>query len=292
MMRASVFRLSPLLLLAAALVALAVLLVHDAPPASADHDEDTTIWSATLTVGNAAGDLGCNNAATGAECSSTSVLTDDDFTYGGVDYAIRYLFLRGSSLALNLNKTIPDSLKSAGTLHVGNAQFALAGASGSSATWSNSGLSWSVGDTVSLSLTASRPSGVTLSTETLAINEDSTGSGTFTVALSADPGSSTTVTLVRTQFFQSEYGEPGHVWDLNAATVSPATLTFTSGSSGNWGTAQTVTVTGVEDDDGCDEQLVILLLSGGGPVGGSGNSVTGVFVTVDDDDTSQGCGGV
>ncbi len=100
--------------------------------------------------------------------------------------------------------------------------------------------------------------GVTLSSETLTVAEG--GSGTFTVALSADPGASATVTLVKTQYYQSGYGESGHVWDLNAATVSPETLTFTPGSTGNWGTAQTVTVTGVEDADSCDEQLAILLL--------------------------------
>ena len=46
MMRASVFRLSPLLLLAAALMAASVLLVHGAQPAQAQE----RVWSATLTV--------------------------------------------------------------------------------------------------------------------------------------------------------------------------------------------------------------------------------------------------
>ena len=111
-----------------------------------------------------------------------------------------------------------------------------------------------------MSLSAPRPSGVVLSTETLAIDEDSVG----------------------------------------AASVSPETLTFTSS---NYSEAQTVTASGVEDLDGRDEQLLILVLvqttTGSGsvnpeytPVGGSGSSVTGVFATVDDDDSGQGCGGV
>ena len=40
-----------------------------------------TIWSGTLTVQNLdAKHEGCSNGTTGKECSSTSVLTDDDFT--------------------------------------------------------------------------------------------------------------------------------------------------------------------------------------------------------------------
>ena len=173
--------------------------------------------------------------------------------------------------------------------------------------------------------------GVTLSSETLAVTEG--GSGTFTVALSADPGASTTVTLVRTQYFSPDDGASGQVWDLNAAAVSPETLTFTSGSSGNWGTAQTVTVTAPEDADSCHERLVVLVLkssaqvyayvyvgpnngsynlhangnyvwagSGRGeynyqlvdayePAGGTSSSVAGVTVTVNDNDGGA-CGGV
>ena len=42
--------------------------------------------------------------------------------------------------------------------------------------------------------------------------------------------------------------------DTGAATVSPATLTFTTSS---WSTAQTVTVSGVEDDDANDETVTV-----------------------------------
>ena len=328
-------RLSPLLLLAAALVALAVLFAPDSQPASADHDEDTTILSATLTVAASGSHRGCGPNA-GVAC--TSALTEVDFTYGGVSYQIKEVRVNSSgTLIFELNKTVPDNIKSTATLQLGSRTFAFA--SGGSVTntvtndrvtWTNSGLSWSAGDTVSVSLTAPPPTGVELSADSMSIGES--GGGAFTVSLTADPGGETTVTLVRTHFYQSGYGESGHVWDLNAATVSPETLTFTSGSSGNWGTAQTVTVTGVEDDDSCDEQLVILVLgstrkydyvyvgSNNGthnqstsgeyvyvgsnmgeysyqladvpaPVGGSSNAVNGVFVTINDDDGGS-CGGV
>ena len=158
MMRASVFRLSPLLLLAAALVALAVLFTPGAQPAQA---QTTAVWSATLTVAQVTSTIeGCSNLVSASECSSTSVLTDDDFTYDSVDYTIAELYVDGDRLGLRLNKTVPAALKSALTLHVGSSQFPLADATLGSNTvthdsisWTNSGLSWSVGDTVSVSLT-------------------------------------------------------------------------------------------------------------------------------------------
>ena len=146
---------------------------------------------------------------------------------------------------------------------------------------------------------AATVAGVVLSTETLVVPEG--GSATFTAALTSDPGSDLTVSLVNTQYF-GQYGDPRAVWDMNAVTVSPDELTFTAGSSGDWATPQTVTVSAPEDDDSCSEQLVILLLVEKAPgdehtnpdyepVGGSSNAVVGVFVTVTDND-GGGCGGI
>ncbi len=67
-----------------------------------------------------------------------------------------------------------------------------------------------------------RTTGVEVSTETLAVTED--GSNTFTITLTDNPGSNLTATLVKAQYNQANYGRPGHVWDINAATVSPAML--------------------------------------------------------------------
>ena len=50
MMRASTLRLSPFLLVAAALVALAVLLVHDSPPAQAQQKPTVTLSVASNTA--------------------------------------------------------------------------------------------------------------------------------------------------------------------------------------------------------------------------------------------------
>ena len=340
-------RLSPLLLLAAALAALAVLLVHDSRPAAADHFNETA-WSATLTVRAHGGGgvlSGCNNDNSGAECSATSNLTDDGFTFDGVSYeVIGVSQLTGdTTLKLSLNKAFPDRLKWTFSLYVDGTAHSLSGAtfntSGTTATIATGSLSWTAGDTVTLELKTSPvpPSGVELTGGDLdtsdgeghfhlAITEGA--SGTFTVALTNDPGGTATVSLVRTDNSQSNADD--HVWDWSAATLSPATLTFTSS---NYSTPQTVTVSGAEDDDTCNEQLVILVLSptevydyvyvgegngdynrdangnyvyagsgageysyqavsSYGPVGGTSNSATGVYVTVADDDSGQGCGGV
>ena len=83
-----------------------------------------------------------------------------------MDYEVTRVVVVPSNGALgfDLNKAIPDSLKAALTLHVGSSQFALAdgnrtqgisGIQNARVEWANTGLSWSAGDTVSLSLTES-----------------------------------------------------------------------------------------------------------------------------------------
>ena len=91
------------------------------------------------------------------------------------------------------------------------------------------------------------------------------GTATFAVRLASAslPGRDTTVAV--------SSGNTG------AATVTPPSLTFTPMT---WNTAQTVTVTGVQDTDTSDEQVTITL-SGDGVVTGT------VTVDVTDDDTAQ-----
>lgn len=143
------------------------------------------------------------------------MLTDDDFTYGGVDYHVsRIVVITNANLIIDLDKTIPASLKSALTLNVGNARFALADGTSaqranqpqnSQVRWSNSGLSWSIGDTVSLSLTE----GSTTPTD-LVTNASETVAGTHalldatrTVAQAFQTGSNSggyTLTSIEVQF--------------------------------------------------------------------------------------------
>ena len=150
-----VSRIIPVVLLAA-LSVLAVSAIYEAPAAFADHDPGTEIWSATLTVGTSSSGLGFLDSV------NPGALSDATITYAGVDYTvIRLMVISNGDLHLLLGKTIPEGMKAALTLHVGNAQFPLAGASSSSVivtndavTLTNPGLSWSAGDTVQLRLTA------------------------------------------------------------------------------------------------------------------------------------------
>ncbi len=155
MTRASVFRRSPVLVLAAALVALAAVLVHDARPAQA---QSNTIWSATLTVGGT-NIIGCLEPVSNNRCSDK--LTSNSFTFGGVRYQVTRLYLSSGDLYLVLNKRIPAVLK-AQSLRLDGVEFLGSEAHlGSSDAGSNDLLvwqgnsnapSWSAGDTVQVSL--------------------------------------------------------------------------------------------------------------------------------------------
>ena len=238
-------RRSPLLLLAAALVALAVFYVNNAPPASADHD-NRDVWSATLTVPGSFG--GCNNSSSGNECSSTSALTDDDFRHAGVDYAVVQLVVVNGALGFRLDKAIPAAIRSDGTLHVNDRQFRLANAtfgnSNASAQWSNTGLSWPQGTTVQAKLTGPYWTGVDLygggleehSDGALTLDVTKTSSNTFWVRLTQAPTATVTITFPK---LATAFG----IDDFDAFGV-PETVTF---DASNWQMGKTVSVAASED---------------------------------------------
>ena len=93
-----------------------------------------------------------------------------------------------------------------------------------------------------------------------------TGSATFTVSLTTQPSSDVTVNIASD--------------DPTTVTVTPTPLTFTPG---NWATAQTVTVTGVNDADTSDEALSVTL-STTSPDSDYDSLTYPVAVTVIDDD--------
>ena len=84
---------------------------------------------------------------------------------------------------------------------------------------------------------------LTLSEDYLEAVEGASTNTTYTVRLASEPSHDATVNL-------SIDGD-------SVVTVSPTPLTFTSGSTGNWQTPQTVTVTAVSDDDPEDEYTII-----------------------------------
>src|SRR2546426_5219747 len=97
------------------------------------------------------------------------------------------------------------------------------------------------------------------------------GTATFTVVLTSQPTANVTIGLSSN--------------DLTEGTVSPASLTFTSG---NWNTAQTVTVTGVNDfvADGNVAYTIVTAPATSTDGGYSGINASDVGVTNADDDVA------
>ena len=120
---------------------------------------------------------------------------------------------------------------------------------------------------VSVTVDDDDTAGLTVSTATLSVNEDS--NATFTVKLATQPTGNVTVAVSQTGTANAD------------VTAAPASLTFTTS---NWGTAQTVTVSGATDDDAVDDVATLSLSAIGG--GYDDVAAGSVSVTVDDDDTA------
>ena len=118
---------------------------------------------------------------------------------------------------------------------------------------------------VMVTITDDDTANLVVSEPTLSVGE--AGSGDFTVKLATQPSAGVTVSV------SSD--------DTGAATVSPASLSFTTA---NWNTAQTVTVSGVDDPDTADESVTVSLSATGG---GYGSKTASVIVSVTDDDTAN-----
>ncbi len=124
-------------------------------------------------------------------------------------------------------------------------------------------------DTVTVTDNTPAPSpGVRLSATTLTVSEGDSDGGTYTVVLATQPDADVTVTVGGT---------------LGDVTVSGSPLTFTSGTGGNWATAQTVTVTAAVDSDTDDDSVTLMHSVSGGATGYGGSlSIDSVAVTVTD----------
>ena len=95
------------------------------------------------------------------------------------------------------------------------------------------------GDVVTVTVTDNDDAGVTIVlAASLMSPVGEGGTGSYTVVLDSQPSGAVTVTAASA--------------DSGAVTVTPTVLTFTTG---NWDTAQTVTVTAVDDNDADDESV-------------------------------------
>ena len=118
-----------------------------------------TLWSATLTVGDGPvvnGQPAHRGCSTG---TCTPNLTDDDFTFDGTDHEVTLVVLdNAGGLAFKVNKSLAGKKRRL-VLHVGgvpfygrDATFQTSTPANSRLDWTNTGLTWSTGDTVALSL--------------------------------------------------------------------------------------------------------------------------------------------
>ncbi len=125
---------------------------------------------------------------------------------------------------------------------------------------------------VNVTVTDNETARVMVSETDLMFDEGTTNT-TYTLVLEAAPTADMTISVMSD--------------DAEAASVSPATLIFTSA---NWGTAQPVTVTGEQDDDADNETVSLMHTStGGGPAyaGPPAVTIAPVNVTVTDNETAR-----
>ncbi len=129
----------------------------------------------------------------------------------------------------------------------------------------------SVTGNVVVTVTDDDTAGLVLNPTALTVDEGD--SGTYTVALATLPTGNVTVTVTGTSSTDVTV-------DTNSTMPGDqSTLSFTTG---NWSTAQTVTVSAGEDNDGVNDEVTLTHTAAGGGYG----SVTGnVAVTVTDNDT-------
>src|SRR5436190_800571 len=123
---------------------------------------------------------------------------------------------------------------------------------------------------VTVTNTDNATTGLTVTPTTGLTTTEAGGTPTFTVVLNTQPAADVTIALTSS--------------DTTEGTVSPATLTFTPV---NWATAQTVTVTGVNDAvvDGTITYTIVTAATSGDP-SYQGIAVADVTVSNTDNDTA------
>ena len=138
---------------------------------------------------------------------------------------------------------------------------------------------------VDVDVTDNDTAAVTVAGGPLTVTEDGSDTDEYTVVLATQPVSNVTITATAPDGAQVS-DDGGSSWGSSVGLV------FTSGTSGNWGTAQTVTVRGAQDvidnpNDRRDVMITHSIESGDGDGSRytpSTPSIAGVAVTVNDDD--------
>ena len=115
------------------------------------------VWTATLTPASVGGGaLGCDNSVgdIATSCTTVTVLSDNDFTHDGTDYAIDAIFLSSGTLSLRLDTDITSDTATL-ILVVGSTYLAFSDATTITnrvRVWTSTGLSWTAGTDVTLGI--------------------------------------------------------------------------------------------------------------------------------------------
>ena len=120
-------------------------------PAATTPPPSGAVWSATLTVvATDTDEFGCDDTS-----GCNAALTDNSFRVGGADYSFEGIYDNpGGSLVLDLNRQPNNALKAL-KFCVGTTAYSLSSPFTSLYTFTNVNLSWSAGDTISLSIGSS-----------------------------------------------------------------------------------------------------------------------------------------
>ena len=235
------------------------------------------LWSTTMTVGHVAGG-GIRGYSSSVNPLSYGSLADDDFVYDDTTYTVVSLaqtaIADDRSLNLNLDKNLPTSGL---FLRLGDKLLSFDQTSPFETNqgpwryrWFETDLgelfTWANGEAVAVSI-EEVPPGVTVSSTELTLQEGS--SADYTVVLDSEPVDDVTITI------------GGHA--NTDVSVSPGSLTFTSG---NWETAQTVTVIAAADADAVADAPVTLTHTGSGATEYTDVAGGEVTVTITETDTA------
>ena len=131
------------------------------PTAAVNPVDRDLVWSATLNTKSISSGLlfGCNNASYGKECSNTSVLSDNEFTYNSVNFTITHIHWQPSLQLLVLHFVQTSALLQPLTLYVDGVPLAVADGNTTldpqEASWENTSFTWTANQSVHLWLAPS-----------------------------------------------------------------------------------------------------------------------------------------
>ena len=239
----------------AALPAQASQRVYGAANASIASTTPAALSSANLNGATIEVELGGSTFESGVTAASFELVT----TASGVSIASVSSVSSGDTTA-TLTLATTANVSAAGTLAV----KVLAAAHSEGQDFTTDAVSWAL----------AAGAGASTNTPTVPVEEGSMS--TYDVVLTSDPGAACTGAASLTIAVASD--------DTAVATVSPATLTFTTA---DWSTAQTVTATGVADNDLDDDTATVSHTVTSACTGYPLNlAIASVRVAVEDDDTS------